>query len=147
MIEQFLIKARTKTYAGSGGMVTAALSGSRQLEFSESDLSYRDVYYVGKNTFYGIETIFDNGKPVFGMSYYGNWGNMTEVETDNILRGALIANPNTRLRTQIEWKKDEFTYNCNPDTTNGINEISGTEAISKNGQQVYAFYYAGGMLI
>ena len=147
MIEQFLINARTKTYAGSAGTVKSALNGSKQLEFVDGDLLYRDVFYVGKNTFYGIETIFDNSKPVFGMSYYGNWGEMTEDQTDKILRGALMVNPNTRLNKEVKWEKDGFTYNCNPDTTDGINEIGGTETILENGNQVYVFYYAGGMLI
>jgi hypothetical protein len=145
-IESFLIKARTKTYAGSIGKVGAALNGSKQLEFREDDMLYRDVYYTGKNTFYGIETVFKNNEPIFGMSYYGNWGNMTEDETDKILRGALKDNPKTRLYKEINWDKDDFSYNCTPDITEGIKEIGGTESISKNGEQVYVFYYAGGML-
>lgn len=146
-LETFLVKARARTYAGDAGTVEAALEFSKQLEYREGDWLYRDVYYTGKNTFYGIETVFYNNKPVFGMSYYGNWGDMTEQEIDQILRGALVANPETRLYKEIEWKKDEFVYNCNPDITNGINEIGGTETISKNGEQVYTFYYAGGVLI
>jgi hypothetical protein len=146
-IEKFLINARTKTYAGSAGVVEAALNGSKQLEFSDGDLFYRDVFYTGENTFYGIETVFDNGKPVFGMSYFGNWGDMTEEETDNILRGALIANPETRLNKDIEWQKDGFTYLCEPDLVDDIEEIGGTESISKDDEQVYVFYYAGGMLV
>jgi hypothetical protein len=146
-IEKFLIKARTKTYAGSAGAVEAALTGSKQLEYSDGDLFYRDVFYTGKNTFYGIETVFDNDKPVFGMSYYGNWGDMTEDEIDNILRGALIANLETRLYKDVEWQKDGFTYLCEPDLVDGVEEIGGTESISKNDKRVYIFYYAGGMLI
>lgn len=146
-IEKFVIKARTKSYAGSAGMVEAALNGSKQLEFSDGDLLYRDVYYIGKNTFYGIETVFDKNLPVFGMSYYGNWGDMTEEETDKILRGALMDNPETRLNKDIEWQKDGFTYICEPGSTDGIDEIGGTESISKDDEQVYVFYYAGGMLV
>jgi hypothetical protein len=146
-VERFLIEARTKTYAGSAGVVKAALNGSKQLEYRNDYLLYRDVYYTGKNTFYGIETIFDNDKPVFGMSYYGNWGDMTEKEIDDILRGALINNPETRLNKRFEWRQNGFIYNCNPDITDGIKEISGTETIMKNGEQLYIFYYAGGMLV
>lgn len=146
-IEKFLIEARTKTYAGSTGAVDALLNGSKQLEYSDGGLFYRDVFYTGKNTFYGIETVFNNDEPVFGMSYYGNWGDMTEGEIDQILRGALIANPETRLYKEIEWQKDGFVYFCEPDSTDTINEIGGTETISKNGKQVYIFYYAGGMLV
>lgn len=146
-IEKFIIEARAETYAGSNGTVNAVLNGSKQLEYKNGSLLYRDVYYTGKNNFYGIETIFDDGKPVFGMSYYGNWGDMTEREIDDILRGALIFNPKTRLNKEIEWRNGDFIYNCAPDITDGINEIGGAETISKNGEQIYVFYYAGGMLI
>lgn len=146
-IEKFIIEARTETYASSNGFVKSALNGSKQLEYKKGNLLYRDVYYTGKNNFYGIETIFDNDKPVFGMSYYGNWGDMTEQEIDEILRVALISNPKTRLNKEIEWRNKDFVYNCNPDTTDGIKEIGGTETISKNGNQIYIFYYAGGMLV
>ncbi|MEI6228527.1 MAG: DUF5680 domain-containing protein [Candidatus Saccharibacteria bacterium] len=146
-IEQFLITARTKTYAGSTGKVAPLLDGSKQLEYAEGDWLYRDIYYTGKSTFNGIETVFHNNKPVFGMSYYGNWGDMTETEIDLVLRAALIAEPTTRLCKKIEWVKDVFIYICEPDTNTDANEIGGTEIISKKGVQVYKFYYAGGLLI
>lgn len=147
VLEKFLIKARVQTYAGSVGVVKSALNGSKQLEYQYGDLLYRDVYYIGKDKFYGIETVFDGDKPIFGMSYYGNWGDMTEDEIDKILRGALIANPKTRLNKEINWEKDGFKYSCQPDMTGDLTEIGGTETISKGDDQIYIFYYAGGMLI
>jgi hypothetical protein len=145
-LEQFLFKARLKTYAGDGGKAEAALSGSTQLEFKEDKYLYRDVYYTGTNTFTGLETIYYNDKPVFSMCYFGNWGNMTEEEIDKILRGALIANPDTRSYKTIEWEKDGFVYECNPDT-DSIDEVSGSETISRNNEQIYYFYYAGSLLV
>jgi len=58
-ILQFLLKARTKTYAGAGGKVPAVLTGSEQLEYKEGDLFYRDVYYVG------------NRKEIYSFFYAG----------------------------------------------------------------------------
>ena len=146
-IEKFLIRARTNTYAGSGGKVEALLEDSKQLEYKEDLWMYRDVYFTGKHTFVGLETIYNNNKAVFSMSYYGNWGTMTEQEIDNILRNALIENHETRLYKNIEWKKDGFTYNCSPDLNEGIEEIGGTETITREGEQVYVLYYAGSILI
>lgn len=146
-LEKFIIKARIKTYAGDGGKVMASLPGSTQLEFSENNFRYQDVYYTGEHTFYGMETVYLQEKPVWGMSYYGNWGEMTEEEIDKILRGALIANPETRLYKKINWIKNEFLYECNPQTTDGIDEIGGEETIFKNNKRAYIFYYAGSLLI
>lgn len=145
-IEEFIINARVNTYASDDGKVDGVLDGSTQLEYHESDWLYRDVYYTGRNTFYGMETIFYKNKPVFGMSYYGNWGSMTEKDIDDILRGALVSNTRTRLYEKVDWQKDNFDYTCDPDFTDNISEIGGTEKILKNGDQVYIFYYAGSIL-
>lgn len=155
-LEKFLIKARLEGYAKGGGKVTPALSGSTQLEYKEGDFLYRDVYYTGKNTFNGMDTVYYKDKPVFATSYYGNWGEMTEEEIDSILRGALVANPETRLYKKVTWKpvrqaqgkKDGFVYDCTPDSfSKSISEIGGYESISKDGDEVYRFYYAGSILI
>jgi hypothetical protein len=146
-LENFIIKARTKTYAGDGGKVTPSLDGSTQLEFVECDFKYQDVYFTGKNTFYGMETVYHKNKPIWGMSYYGNWGEMTEKEIDEILRGALMSNPGTRLYKKVSWEKDDFLYECTPESTENINEIGGAETIHKNSEQIYVFYYAGSTLI
>lgn len=141
----FLFKARSKTYAGGEGRVEPAFRHSSQLEYTEGDWLYRDIYYTGKNTFVGLENIYYKDKPVFSMSYFGNWGEMTEEEIDVILRGALVANPETRAFKDVKWEKEGFVYECAADT-DSIDEIGGTEVISKDGEQVYYFYYAGSLL-
>ncbi len=145
-LESFLINARAKTYSGGKGRVKAALANSTQLEYKDANWLYRDIYYTGKNTFYGIETVYYKDKPIFGMSYYGNWGLMTEKEIDDILREALALNPATRLYKKIEWKKGDFIYRCEPDLRGGIKEIGGTEYITRNNNQIYVLYYAGSIL-
>ncbi len=47
----FLLRARTKTYAGKGGDVKPAFNGSKQLEHKEDKWFYRDVFYVGNGIF------------------------------------------------------------------------------------------------
>lgn len=145
-LEKFLYTARAKTYASAGGNARSALPGSSQLEYAEGEWLYRDVYYTGKNNFTGLEAIYFDGKPVFSMCYYGNWGKMTEKEIDDILRGALKANPETRSHKSVHWEKDEFIYDCSPDT-GSFYELSGGESISKNGEQIYYLYYAGSVLV
>lgn len=145
-LTDFLFKARTKTYAGAGGKVEAALKDSYQLEFTEGDFLYRDVYYNGKNSFMGLEGIYYKDKLVWGMSYYGGYKGITEEEIDNILREALIDNPRTRAFEKIGAEFGEYQYENTPDLDEGIDEIGGTERVTKNGKEIYIFYYAGSLL-
>lgn len=144
----FLLKARTKTYAGDGGKVEPVFKDSTQLEYGESNWLYRDVYYTGKGIFMGLEIIYFQDKKVWGMSYYGNFEKMTEEEVDSILRSALVDNwEKARTWQKVEWQKGDFKYICEPSSGGSIEEMSGTEKILKNNKEVYYFYYAGGLLV
>lgn len=144
-LANFLLAARTKTYAGSGGIVEAALAGSKQLEYAEGDWLYRDVYYVGKGLFTGLETIYFAGKPVWSMSYFGDFTQMTEEEIDRTLRVALIEKKDTaRLWLRIDHTIEDYEYSC--EGTGSIEKMSGVEMAKKSGQKVYHFQYAGGII-
>jgi len=88
----FLLKARSKTYAGGKREVTPVFPKLHQLEYQEKDFLYRDVYNMGNGIFMGLETVYFKNKPVVSMSYFGNFVKATEKEVDKILRGALIKN-------------------------------------------------------
>ena len=144
---QFLLKARTKTYAGAGGKVRPVFNGSSQLEYKEGGWFYRDVYYTGKGIFMGVEVVHYQNEPVWAMSYYGNFKKMTEEEIDKILRKALIENSQTaRIWKHVEWRQDGYKYICQPDFEGSIKELAGVEKISKDGKEVYSFFYAGGLI-
>lgn len=143
----FLIKARSETYASGGGKVKPAFEGAYQFEYKEKDWLYRDFYNLGNAIFMGLETVYLKEKPVWSNCYFGNFKGMTEVEIDEILRKALIENKDkARLWYKVNWKKRNFTYTCIPDGTYGIDEISGSEEIYKGNERVYFFYYAGGFI-
>jgi hypothetical protein len=145
---EFLAKARTKTYAGASGKVKPIFKDSKQLEYQEKEWLYRDIYYVGNGIFAGLETVYQQDKPVFSMSYFGNFKGMAEDEIDQVLRQALSENSQkTRLFYHVSWKLDHYQYKCTPDMTSGIEEIGGSESITKDGQQIYYLYYAGGCLV
>lgn len=144
---KFLLKARTKTYAGGDtDKVEPPINrGSTQLEYEERNFFYRDIYYPKKNSFYGEEVIRYKNIPIWNMSYSGDWSTMTEKEIDKILRGALIANADTtRTNKKVEWLKDNFVYKCDGKGT--INEFSGVETITKDSKQVYRLDYKGGII-
>ena len=144
----FILKARAKTYAGGGGEVEPAFKNSHQLEYKEGDWFYRDVYYTGKGIFMGLDTVYFQDKAVWSTSYYGNFKKMTEEEVDSVLRAALLDNWETaRTWHKVEWQKGNFKYICEPDSASSIEEMSGTEKIFKNNEEVYRFFYAGGLLV
>ena len=144
---QFLLKARTKTYAGDGGKAQPAFGGSTQLEYREEDWLYRDVYYTGNGIFMGLEAIYYQDKAVWAMSYYGNFKKMSEKEIDQILRKALLENWQTaRTWKNVEWNFKDYKYVGEPDFEGSIEEMAGSEKISKQGKEVYRFFYAGGLI-
>jgi hypothetical protein len=146
-IQEFFLKARTKTYASGGGQVKSVFPKLYQLEYTEGDLLYRDIYNMGSGLFMGLETVYYKDKPVLSLSYFGNFGKITEEETDSILRKALIKNRGTtRLWYAVELKFKNYKYVCIPAASGSIDEFSGTEKIYKDGKEVYYFYYAGGFI-
>ncbi len=144
----FLLRVRTKTYAGKGGDVKPAFNGSKQLEYKEDKWFYRDVFYVGNGIFTGLEIVHYQKKPVWTMSYYGNFKGMTEEEIDSVLRKALLEKWETaRTWESVKWQEKDYKYVCEPAFEGSIEEMAGTEKIMKDGEQVYFFYYAGGIII
>lgn len=141
----FLLTARTKTYAGNGGKVEPALAGSKQLEYTEGEYLYRDIYYVGANVFLGIETIYFQNKPIWSMVYRGDWNDITDEEVANFLPSALIANAQTaRTNQRVEWTKDNYRYLCEGEGE--LANFSGTETVFKDGQSVHRVVYYSGKL-
>lgn len=141
-LTQFLLTARTKTYAGDAGKVVPFLKDSAQLEYIEDEWLYRDIFNQGNRKFIGLETIYFKDKPIWSMSYYGNYEKMTEKEADEILRKALVDKWETvRLWNNVTYKIGDFTYTNEGSGT--IDELEGSEKIEKSGESVYFFYYAG----
>jgi hypothetical protein len=144
-LTSFIARARTKTYAGNTGEVEPLLEGSKQFEHKENDWLYRDIYNQGNRKFAGLETVYFKGKPVWSMSYYGNFEKMTEKEADAVLRKALIdKSTKVRLWHSILYEIDQYTY-IN-EGSGSIDESEGSEQVEKNGKPVYYFYYAAGLI-
>ncbi len=144
-LEKFLLNARTKTYAAGTSKTQPLLPGSVQYEFEDGDLSYRDNYYIGNGIFPGLETVFYKNKPVWSMSYFGDFSLMTEEQADKMLRKALIELwQSVRIYNHVEKDYGDFKYIC--DGSGSIDSVSGTEEIYVGEDRVYFFYYAGGFI-
>ena len=144
-LTEFLLKSRTKTYAGNTGKAKPILEGARQFEYSDGGWLYRDIYNQGNGKFAGLETIYFKAKPVWSESYYGNFEKMTEEEVDKVLRRALIDKAKeVRIWNTVRYEIGDYLY-LNEGSGN-IDEVEGSERIEKNGETVYFFYYAGGFV-
>ncbi len=146
-LTNFLLKARTKTYASGGGRVKAAFKSSCQMEHREGDWFYRDVFNNGNGIFMGMDTVYFQDQAVWISSYYGNYKGMTEKQIDEILRSALMKNWETaRTWQKVKWMNGGIEYVCEPDFDGSIDEMAGAEKILKDGKEIYHFFYAGGLL-
>lgn len=142
---KFILKASKNTYASEGGSVKPLLPGSKQLEYSEGDFLYRDIYNLGNGKFAGLETVYLKNTPIWSMSYYGNFEKMTEEEVDKVLRKALMDKwDKVRLWNKVTYKVGKYTY-INEGSGN-IDQFDGGERIEKNGETLYFFYYASGII-
>jgi hypothetical protein len=147
-INQFLVKAKIVTYASGSDeyAVTSALQHAHQLEFSDGNLLYRDIYYGGLH-FIGMETVFQNGKPVWGMSYYGgvlpSSDDLHIAGMPPVLKAALREVPlEAPFRGPESYKMNRYSYEN--EFQGNLFSFHGTEIIHIQEQTIYRLHYAGG---
>jgi hypothetical protein len=88
----FLVNAKRQTYAAQGddATVTPLVPGSRQLEYQEGALLYRDIYFGGAY-FVGQETVYEGPTPVWAMGYGGGVIPSSLASRDVGQHGGLVA--------------------------------------------------------
>jgi hypothetical protein len=149
-LSQFLVNAKIETYASGSDkfVVNSVLTDSHQLEFSKDDFLYRDIYYGGLH-FIGMETVFQSGTAIWGMSYYG--GIVPESPKAQIagmpavLKAALRQVPlDTPFRGPAIFRTSDYVYEN--DAQGEVNHFHGYEIIHIQGRVIYRLHYSGGMI-
>jgi uncharacterized protein DUF5680 len=148
----FLVTAKRRTYAGLDDDATVdapILRGSKQLEYSEHDLSYRDIYF-GMSFFVGQETVTANERVIWSMSYAGG---VSPDITDRgrflaiyafLRQGLLRVGEGRPFRGPSQFEQGDFRYT---NTSDGdISEFHGTEQIHHGATRVYDLRYSGGII-
>ena len=151
LLAKFLVEAKRNTYASQGddASVQPLLNGSKQLEYSSGNYSYRDIYY-GSAFFIGQETVEFENRPIWSMVYSGgvtipnaDWDIMGPIY--NFLRQALrLVDTNSIYRgpnynesgTYIFKNEYEGTLDC----------FHGKEMILIGDEKVYELRYNGGIV-
>ncbi len=147
----FLLNAKRQTYAAQGddASVTPLLPGSRQLDYRDGMLFYRDIYFGGAY-FVGQETIYYDSSPVWSMCYAG--GVTKDIVAQNkvgevyeFLRAALQqVTPERPYRGPSMFSRNAYVY---ADESQGdMEHFFGIETIVCEGQPVYELHYGGGLL-
>jgi Domain of unknown function (DUF5680) len=144
----FLLRAKRATYAvqGDEATVTPLLTGSRQLEYRERELFYRDVYF-GVASFAGLETVYEADAPCWSMAYAG--GVLAEASTTMVqqiyafLRGALQRGT-VDAPFRGPARHESFGYEYANEWRGTVDDFSGAEVIRRDGGVVYELRYAGG---
>ena len=149
-LERFLLSAKSATYAAQGdaASVTSLLADSKQLEYREGPLLYRDIY-VGMFRFVGQEVVYRSLHAVWSMSYAGGLIPGTNRELAKSvyahLRKALLNAPaSLPLRGPTVFEDGGMQYTC---STNGsMAWFHGVESIFHEESLVYELRFSGGHL-
>ena len=147
-LSKFLESAKISTYASSGeGGEKLLLDGSKEFEFREEEIKYRDRYF-GFNPFVGQEVVFQNGKIVWGVNYYGEVisKSIPPKQIYQFLQEALKKIPKDNpFRGPRRFKKDNFQYLNKIKGT--VEKFEGEEKIFYKGKLVYGLVYHGGIIL
>ena len=146
-LKDFLVEAKTNTYAstGEGGEKTLS-DGGKKLTFEKDVFRYVDKYF-GSESFIGEEVVFYEDKPVWGMNYRGGIITRTDLNKRiySFLQESLRRVPaNKPFRGPASFKHGNFKY-LNQ-SSGDIQRFAGKEHILHRNKKVYKLDYHGGII-
>jgi len=146
-LKKFIVQAKVHTYASDGeGGEKNLPDGCKELEYNKENFKYRDRYY-GFDPFVGEEVVWQDGKFVWGMNYYGEIlsDSISSKEMYGFLQKAMrLVSEDRPFRGPESFKDGDFEYF---DENNGdIESFYGTEKIAHKGQEIYRLRYHGGTI-
>jgi hypothetical protein len=139
------VKAKVRGYASGEGKTFS--DGSRRISYAKGPLRYEDRYF-GSDPFIGAETVKENGKPTWGMSYYGMTLDNKKARRQIVyrfLRKALAeVSEEDPFRGPESFKEGTLEYVNH--SQGGLEGFTGTEKILYRGRAVYILSYNGGFV-
>lgn len=146
-LQQLLRSFNTRGYADPTVEHADNHKDGKILHLEEENCSYEDEFYGGE-PYSGNETIWENGKVIFRVVYYGK---VTDAEMDPselyaFLRKALAVGPTGQLvhRGPAMFELDDLTYTNRSEGT--IFDFDLTEKITKKGVEIYTARFIGGLV-
>jgi hypothetical protein len=147
-LQDFIIRAKAKTYVGGGKPVVSCRQGSHDLIYEENNFRYLDSYFGGAN-FIGEEVVYEQWIPVWGMNYYGQLlqpQKITAAQAGAMIKVSLSQMyASGRFLGGWECHQGDLTYY---DTSDGdLTSFRGYEWIERDKTKVYELVYHGGLII
>ena len=144
-LNEFLVKAKTNTYARNGeGEEKILEDGGKELVYAEGVWGYRDRYF-GFNPFIGEEIVWKNEKAYWAMNYYGLILS-NKVAAQNVyefLKKSLKQVVSDRpFRGPTELTEGDWMYR--DESSGEVDNFQGKEAVYYQGDRVYELKYHGG---
>ncbi len=152
-LPEFLVAAKISTYAAGGAdsstEVEPLIPGSRQFEFREGDLLYRDIYF-GEAHFAGQEVVYLGGTPIWSMCYSGGWTRPLEQPEESLRLARVLRAALRKVPEAIPYRGpslyEEAPYNYRNSVSGSLNRFEGYETIDRDGTVAYRLVYLGGSL-
>jgi hypothetical protein len=146
-LHDFIVRAKAATYVGSGAHSASSRPGSHDLHFAEGDWLYIDSYFGGTD-FIGEEAVFQAGKAVWVMNYYGYILRpelISGVEAGQMIKASLSRMyKENRFLGGFRHTEGHITYT---DTSAGdFTHFTGKEWIERDGVVAYELVYHGGLV-
>ena len=146
-LNEFLVKAKIESYASGGeGGEKKLPDGTKELNYEEGNFKYRDRYF-GFNPFSGEEVVWENGKVIWVMNYYGEtFGNIfLAKKVFEFLKKAMKQITAERpFRGPKNFKEDDFEYT--DENKGNVGNFEGVERIFYKGKEIYNLVYHGGFV-
>ncbi|MBN1583302.1 MAG: hypothetical protein JXA89_21510 [Anaerolineae bacterium] len=146
-LNDFIVHAKAATYVGDGVPSPSCRLGSHDLCYHEDEFDYLDSYFGGSD-FIGQEVVYYHGQPVWAMNYYGRIlapSLIQAAEAGQIIKESLSAMYRLgRFLGGFEHVTENGVYH---DTSKGdVTSFTGREWIARQGTEVYALVYHGGLI-
>lgn len=145
-LQEFILKASRATYAsGDPSIKEKESDGSTTLRFSDGEFSYHDNYFGGE-PYGGREVVFQNGKPIWMMVYYGYVVEHTDTKIiyPFLMKSLSTATLDMPYRGPNLFEESDLRYVNS--LSGDIEKFSGVEKIYQGEDCVYEASYMGGLV-
>lgn len=148
MLEDFIVKAKSVTYAGGGEKsAISTRKASHDLTYESGEWNYIDSYFGGTD-FIGQEVVWRQGAVLWAMNYYGRI--LRPKIIDAKMAGRVIQRSLSTLYKEARFLGG-FTHQVENmvyvDTNDGdFRSFTGVERIYSDGVEAYRLDYHGGLI-